>query len=978
VATKGPLDERSLTAFRRLDLFESVDYWRLLLWHAEGLAPVRRQLRQITRLGRRSLCCAIFFIVMRLLDWLARDTGSSQAVPADQDTEPSFTPEPTVYQTPSGNTVIDKRYRTTTGGEREESPSKDPLTDGSTPEEQPKLPVRFRRFAGAIVKLSQAKRVPELTALALADLLLTRPALRAVLSRAPSPEVNIADVIDVTSDPELGDWRRAAYEWLRDVADPQSLVDLVAGEVSAGNGSARVALMLRSIPHIASLFSEAQAGDLLGRLIEIARMPIDPYEPSGRVLLGRRALVSLLRQRPELEQAILEVLAQDEPPDDDALPDLLQLLAVALRERGLGASVTLTEAASRARLSKSALASLARLADAPIQNDPPSTEPRADRLARGLGPILRRLACWLAGICTFAISALVVKQHLPGIRPSEVPVAASIATLALLTTVHVFAANLSGARLPSAIARYSSQSWQLDVAYFASIALVLLAMCSPNSDTLKATRDWLSMLALVLWISMLMMALLTVFRRVDSSRAAGGFLQAKKHQARVIGRRFGRYQALAAELTSIVESSAPVEIRINAVPNVWDQSIASTRRGIFLPSRRSFRLLMSSGPVRAGLRIRITARLASTVNRYDTLAHAVPLGNQVIDQRWLLKARKAMRVRRVSGVDDVRSAAMALTKLSADLVSANDVGTGQQVAESLTAFVNYHMLCTRRSRRTRLRRWQIRQYVMTAKDSQLQINSPSSQIAPLRIRTDETLVPVNFLVRDVLDIATRTATTSSGPALDVPEYIVRSLLKSNTHQEHGVNVVTGTIGLCDIDSPTKLAGAIRILRVAGLRALEQRQAISLNLLLDCAVGLGTDSDSKRAVQNLVGDLAAYACRYGANFAFAGCTALESLLRSPTSPETGNLDSSGLQQFWLIGAAALAVGCLSVAVRTAAICEREGWAPRIAEASQEYEILDSLALRAEQFGNFLGELPRDALATYGEFLENYRALVTESE
>jgi hypothetical protein len=313
---------------------------------------------------------------------------------------------------------------------------------------------------------------------------------------------------------------------------------------------------------------------------------------------------------------------------------------------------------------------------------------------------------------------------------------------------------------------------------------------------------------------------------------------------------------------------------------------------------------MSSGPVRAGLKVRITAVLASTVNRYDTVAHAVPLRDQTIDRRWLRRARSSMRVRRIAAVDDVRSAATALSKLSADLVVGNDVGTAHQVAQSLTAFVNYHMLCTRRSRQTQLYRWQIREYLMEKRSGTLEINSPSSRPTPLRPRSDDTPTTVNFLLREVLEMATRTATVSSGPALNVPEYIVRSLLKSNMHEEHGVNVVTGTIGQCEIDSSAKLVGAIRMLRVAGLRALEQRQAISFNLLLDRVVALETNDASKVQLQSLVVDLAPYACRYGSNLAIAGCASLEKLLRpsAPTAEGAFGLDPV----WWTQGQAACAV------------------------------------------------------------------------
>jgi hypothetical protein len=64
------------------------------------------------------------------------------------------------------------------------------------------------------------------------------------------------------------------------------------------------------------------------------------------------------------------------------------------------------------------------------------------------------------------------------------------------------------------------------------------------------------------------------------------------------------------------------------------------------------------------------------------------------------------------------------------------------------------------------------------------------------------------------------------------------------------------------------------------------------------------------------------------------------------------------------------GALSAAVYTAKVCAQQEWTSRIAVAGKNYDVLDELASRAAVFGNYLGELPRDALATYGRFLEKY--------
>jgi hypothetical protein len=60
---------------------------------------------------------------------------------------------------------------------------------------------------------------------------------------------------------------------------------------------------------------------------------------------------------------------------------------------------------------------------------------------------------------------------------------------------------------------------------------------------------------------------------------------------------------------------------------------------------------------------------------------------------------------------------------------------------------------------------------------------------------------------------------------------------------------------------------------------------------------------------------------------------------------------GVHHFWLVGAAALAVGALSAAVDTAKVCAQQEWTSRIAVASKNYDVLDELASRAAVFGNY---------------------------
>lgn len=158
------------------------------------------------------------------------------------------------------------------------------------------------------------------------------------------------------------------------------------------------------------------------------------------------------------------------------------------------------------------------------------------------------------------------------------------------------------------------------MAYGAAVAMILLALMPSGAGIPSLLRNWFSTVALLVWTCGLIMALLTVFRRVDAARAAVGFISIRRRAARVVGRKWGRYQALAIELDSHIDSCVATEMAPEPVPNVWDRPIASQRRGILLPSRSALRRLFMDEAVKHGLRLRFSKPLCVAVNRHDVVA----------------------------------------------------------------------------------------------------------------------------------------------------------------------------------------------------------------------------------------------------------------------------------------------------------------------------------------------------------------------
>lgn len=967
------VDDRTFAAFERLTPSEFAHYLWILATRADLTGNLIRLLTSTMAVCRGAMARPVLRMAMTWIDRHAQESDAPIVAsgPPEAPHHASAKPDahdPMITYTPSGSPIIDRRR---VRPEPNAGPTADLPVQQTASERSYRARARAagRAFLGAVIRWASASPIPAIGNRELVEQLLESRAQRAIVGRQADDALDLSDVLGVASGDVAGDWRVAAYQWMKGYANRLRLGELVSQELGGTAESARRLAVLRLVPLVASSLSEEHARGVLVVLLDAVARAIDPYARSGEVVLARSAVVSLLRQRPELDDVVhASLLEQHQTNGPSAIS---QLFALALRSRGLGASLVLADVAANARLSAEQFESVARLADAPLRPlaDPVRPNGRGSFIPNG--PLARRLACWLivGGIC--AVAALVLRAALPEVSPLEVPIALSVATLALLATVQVFAANLSGSRLPGAIARYTSQSWQLDLAYGASLAMVGLAVWQPNQPSRGAwtlLRDWMSSVALVLWVCSLIIALLAVFRRVDFARAAVGFVSIRKRRARLVGRTLGRYQASTIELRSRIESSGAIEIQIEAVAGVWDRTISSSARGIFLPRRSDVRRLLGSDPMRDGLRLRITSVLGAIVNRYDVLAHALPLVEQSVDERWLSSASRRLKVRPSHQVDDIDSAALALLKLTSDLASTGDIGTAQQVAQSLTDFVNFHMAHTRRAREAAVDRWHVRESLRSTREERAVSGGQVHARRPTSTRDEADGAPVNPIFLAVLQAISRSAVVADGPSLNTFEYLVRTLLRPSGVADLGVTIVTSTLALEEIDSVKKAAAAHRLLRICALHALEQRHLNNFKFVLDCISRLAKGKEIVDRSRDLVSEITAFACRYDPDLALAGVATLEKLYGGDSVSDTES--ASGAGHFWQPGAASVAVGAQSVAVRLAEVMHRRGLTSKVIAASADRDTLDAYATRSDMFGGFLGGLPRDALATFGKFLERY--------
>jgi hypothetical protein len=967
------VDERAFASFDRLSLPEFAEY----LWLAATMGPAANLAVKSWAAVRKRIRDAIAGTVLQLaVSWIGRN--SSEAVARVEDCSSGAAPPesdsgagPSTTYTPSGAPIVDKRRIKLDAGI--------PGTEAAPPES----PSPHRRLVewlcamellciGTLVRWASQPRVPKVSARELGELLKKNRSCRAIVRGRADDDLDLSQVLTLASGELLSDWRVAAYQWMKQHGSRLRIEELVSREMENTLTPSRRSAVLRLVPLVAGSLSDAHARIVLARTIEVVTGPLNPYQQSGQLLLGRSAIVALLRQRPELDEILQDAILKTQTSNESL--KLANLYAVALRSRGLGAGVALTDVAVSGRLSDKEFETVAKLADKSSRPSPASSGLEGHGSLIPTGPLIRRLACWLVvgAVCFFA--ARILRAALPTVHPLEVPLAPTIATLALLATVQVFAGNLSGSRLPGVIARHTSQSWQLDLAYGASLGMVGLAVW--QSSQIGAAwsielRNWASAAAVVVWALSLIGALLAVFRRVDFARAAAGFVSIRKRRSRLVGRQIGRYQASAVELTSLVESTTAIDVKIDPVPGTWDRSVSPTRHGIFLPRRSALRQLLATRLMREGLRLRLTSVLGGTVNRYDVTAHVLPLDAQTVDEKWLAKATRKLGVRSSSRIDDICSGALALLKLTSDLASTGDSGTAHQVAQSLTEFVNFHMAHNRRARAAAIARWQVRQSVRSNRDERRVSGGPKRISRPKLPRDGADSAPVSPVFLAVLQAVSRSAVSASGPFLKTLEYLVRSLLTPSAVADLGVTLVVSALMSEEIDSAKKAAAAQRLLRICALKALDQRHRSNLKFVLDFLTRPMKSGEIDSGSTELATELAAFACRYDVELAVLGVDTMERLFGARASQTATGSEAAS---YWLVGAAATAVGAQSVALHVAGVLRSRDLISWVIAASGVRDTVEAYAARSNILGGFLGERPMDALENYGQFLSRYERWV----
>jgi len=424
---------------------------------------------------------------------------------------------------------------------------------------------------------------------------------RAVVLSRRLPPAALPAVFDLVADEDAGNWRIPVALWAPRCISTTDRVDLVRSTLlSGGTGDVpprKLKTMLRIAATTAAVLPQQDARALLGRALAIARDPINPYSESGPVLNARDLVVTLLAERPELDDTIHVSLRLQvgvgAPAPDGLLPLELRLLALAIRERSPDRGHALVTAGIAAGMPLADLERAGSLADQPILRPPViHSVARGRSLARVAAWAGAFLLPWLWPPLLAVVIAAVAESQSWHAAPRTWSLSDVVVALALLATVNVFTVQLSAQRLPGVVARSAGQPWMLTSSYSCVVSSLLL-LIGPEAPDYGAARSWATTGLFAALVLTLLLSTLLFQKRTDAARATAAYVTATLPGARAAGRTFGRAQARAAVLRDALDSVPTITISLDEVQGEWRSLVRAPHRGILSPRRRDLRALLS-------------------------------------------------------------------------------------------------------------------------------------------------------------------------------------------------------------------------------------------------------------------------------------------------------------------------------------------------------------------------------------------------
>lgn len=524
-----------------------------------------------------------------------------------------------------------------------------------------------------------------------------------VLTSSSVPSGTARSVLDQLS--ELPTPLRAyGAMWLRGQRSLEDELPLVvytalALDGPASLGNARIDLVFSLMGPIAVGLTEPQAVGLVSPLWALASTPVDPYSPHTHRAGATGALVELAVARQEVLSHLLDRL----PHFTGGQRQLaLDILARSIRAKGQARGRAFMALVPRLGLSNSEWTRFCAIADARQR----ISAPRASGRARVKGSRLRRAGtlAWrglLVGIAPAVVMATWglsrrTTLEVPFAPAAAIPMEVGIALIALIATINVFTVQLSTTRLPGTVARVSGQPWQLAAAYAGALSVVALVILEPDPvPEMFRLGEAVLVLSALGWLGG---ALVGMFRRTDPADACGAYVRRNIHRWNRTGRRFGRAQWTALQLSRAVD----------ALPftggSVQREMISSDlvrfeapQRGILLPSRRRLATALADAAFDGDGYLQFTAGFGILVSEGETIA-LLRQSDPRVAARLEKALRKALRPLPAEDVENVSTQAVTLAALALEIAGSGDTRLAEAVAGQASAIVASHLASVQRSR----------------------------------------------------------------------------------------------------------------------------------------------------------------------------------------------------------------------------------------------------------------------------------------
>lgn len=797
----------------------------------------------------------------------------------------------------------------------------------------------------------------------LAQLVRESAVARAVLTQRPLENADAAELLQLQrSDllrPMVRQWLRVHVESLGPVAD--RIYAQLALKGPSTIGSEETEYCLAVIPEVAGIFSQSQATAIVTVVARLAATPTDPYSRATGLAAARAALAELLALRPEVDEVAIPEGSGESMPSVRAC---LKALAVALHRDTAQRPGRFLSACERAGLGQGAILELATAAS--------TTRPRGQgsdtwapmpAIRRWLRHAASTTLAWVIPAVAAVGLALTLRVH-PVHLLKPVPLDVTLATFALIATVHALIITLSREHLPRRMARIAATPHVLVSAYFTSmigIAASVIDLTGQSGLTEKQSASWggvlngLAAASVLVAVTLLAASSFKVLRLSDPVAATTAFGRASALTLGRSGSRFGRFQARSLELTTLFKAIPNVLISPEVVPGEAAQLLRAGSRGLFVPANRPLRRLFTTHQFKEGMSLRVVAPLGKIVARLDPVLALVPTATQLVSSQTLRRATAVAALNGIGWLDRSRGVTASLYDLAVRTSREGDQGGAQRAASVCLDLCFRHLSNMSTARGQAYARARARVARRGGNSAWRPGHATWQPVEPARSGESPPASPV---ITDLVESCIRSLSTEDGAERDVAMYVLRGLLAYGNREDRLPTLVTQALVDTSPERVDRDSLRLKLFKRCALRSLEldltEQFIFAFETMLIVPFG-----EPIQILDQATATLAA-AARINAE-------ATEQRLKGYLADKRHDDDTRSRALFH-IGAAALDAGALRLAV----VC-----ADNLRRLTPVKPFEDDLDLEARLIGpgSHLGNIPRATLAQFSEFSAGLDALVS---